>query len=102
MISSLPCLSRASQAQPEPNSFAALSENSFLKFSTPPKSRWMALSRSPFGSPPPVGDMQFQKNEWFHAWPALLNIGPAAWITTVRSGRAASGFPSTRPLRFLK
>ncbi len=63
----------------------------------------MASDNSPVGWPPPSGDIEFQKNVWFHAWAALLNIGPAADCTiTVRSGRPASGLFSTRALSFLK
>jgi hypothetical protein len=80
----------------------ALSVKVCLNPSTDPNAASMAVARSPSGSPPPPGDMQFQKKVWFHTWAALLNRPPgsALWMIS-SSDLPAFSVPSTRPLRLV-
>src|SRR5689334_8648691 len=61
-----------SQAQPEPNWPTAASLNFFWKSETVPKARVIASASAPDGSPPPLGDIEFQKKVWFQTCAALL------------------------------
>ena len=63
-----------SQAQPEPKRVVAAALKAALRPfspSRPPKAFWMASPRAPTGSPPPFGEMMFQKKVWL-AWPPAL------------------------------
>ena len=53
-----------SQAQPDPNLVAAALENSSLNFSNDPNELLIAKAKSPEGSPPPSGDIDFQNKLW--------------------------------------
>jgi len=70
--------SQRSQPQPEPNCFAVVSLNCFLKSSKLPKSFLICSPMAPVGSPPPLGFMIVQNMEWF-TWP------PPLLRTTVRT-----------------
>src|SRR5690606_22043566 len=103
---SLPSLPSTSQAQPEPNCVSAAFLNCSLNCSTPPKSS-LSLASSVPGTPPPVGDNEFQKKLWFQCWPALLNTGvrsglPCESLTTSsRVFPLSASFFSTRVLSVL-
>jgi hypothetical protein len=46
------------------------------------------------GSPPPVGDIECQKNVWFQIWAAWLNTPPSVVRMSSSSDLFASGLPS--------
>ena len=51
-------------AQPEPNWPAPAALSLALKASKEPNALSSALRSSPLGSPPPPGEIHFQKSEW--------------------------------------
>ena len=60
LISKSPDSFLTSQAQPEPKVLTATSENLDLKSAKEPKTLLICSNNLPFGSPPPLGDKQFQ------------------------------------------
>jgi len=63
-----------SHAHPLPNCVAPAAENCALNSSKLPKSRSMAMARSPDGFPPQFGPMLSQKKVWLTTWAALLKV----------------------------
>jgi hypothetical protein len=80
---------------------AAASANWDLKSSSDPKSALMRSATSPLGAPPPVGDMQLQKNVWFHVCAALLNFPPSELRMISSRDLPSSAVPSIALFRFV-
>src|SRR5690349_16673893 len=66
-----PLPSRTRHAHPDPNRLVAAALNCSSSLANPPHPPSTAAARAPDGSPPALGAMIVQKNEWFQ-WPPPL------------------------------
>ena len=85
-----------SQAQPEPNVPTAVFVNSSLNCANEPNAFLIASASLPVGSPPPLGESEFQKKLWFHTCAALLNRPPCAFFTICSSDMDSISVPLIR------